>query len=51
MCFLLHQNSCWSQSAPLCSLGGGCGVDKEVCQFGVPIYVYHVGSYELLMNQ
>jgi alkanesulfonate monooxygenase SsuD/methylene tetrahydromethanopterin reductase-like flavin-dependent oxidoreductase (luciferase family) len=42
MFFLLYQNSCWSQSAPLLSVGSDYELDKWVCQFGVPIYVYHV---------
>jgi hypothetical protein len=36
MFFLLHQNVCWSQSAPLSSVGNDCEVGKRVGQFGVP---------------
>jgi hypothetical protein len=40
--FLLHQNYCWSQSAPLFSVGNDCEVDKWVCQFGLFNYVKYV---------
>ncbi len=36
MFFLLHQNYCWSQSAPLFSVGNDGEVDKGVCQVGHP---------------
>jgi hypothetical protein len=42
MVFLLHQNSCWSQSAPLFSVGSGYELDKRLCQFGLPNGVKHV---------
>ncbi len=42
MFFLLHQNYCWSQSAPLFSVGNDCEVDKWVCQFVLPNYVKYV---------
>jgi len=34
--FLLHQNSCWGQSAPLFSVGNNGEVDKWICQVELP---------------
>ena len=36
MFFLLHQNFCWSQSAPLFSVRNDGEVDKRICQVGLP---------------
>src|SRR5258708_7650402 len=36
MFFLLHQKFCWSQSAPLFSVGNDGEVDKWICQVGLP---------------
>jgi membrane protease YdiL (CAAX protease family) len=36
MFFLLHQTYCWSQSAPLLSVGNDGEVDKRIGQFGLP---------------
>jgi hypothetical protein len=36
MFFLLHQNSCWSQSAPLFSAGSDGEAGKMVGQLGLP---------------
>ncbi len=50
MFFLLHQNYCWNQSAPLFSVGNDGEVDKGICQFELPNGVKYVMRRSPIQN-